>query len=105
METLILVIWFALWIVTPSEPLTVEFMGQTFPANKADSIELVVENEIARLEAELDTMDNAMRALDETFKKYPDAIWYQNRKMEAGRFRERSDSVIRAYRAELEKIK
>lgn len=100
-----MVIWFALWIVTPSEPLTVEFMGQTFPANKADSIELVVENEIARLEAELDTMDNAMRALDETFKKYPDAIWYQNRKREAARFRERADSMIRAYRAELEKIK
>lgn len=102
METALLILWLVLWFVTPLEPNTIEFRGQVFLANRADSLAEIVRADIATIEAGLDTMERVMRSLDETFRYDPGAIWYQNKQRKAAEFRERADSLLRELGRELE---
>lgn len=101
MESIILILWLAFRLVTPANPYTLEFRGQTYLANRADSLAQVVREERAMLLEAMEGVDAVERSIDSSFVKFPDAVWYQNRKREIRETRREVRDVLLVLEKEL----
>jgi len=96
----VLIYWLVFPILFPFQAL--EFRGQVFPANRADSLAGVVRAEIRHIEQEMEEAQRVSRALDTIMAGAGDARYWKEKAARWDARRAWRDSVIRAKERELE---
>jgi len=101
MPTLIIALyWLAFPLLFPFQAL--EFRGQVFPANRADSLAGVVRAEIRHIEQEMEKAERVSRALDTIMAGAGDARYWQEKETRSRERRAWRDSVIQVKQGELD---